>query len=137
MTLVVDASVALKWVLAEEGREATLDLLGETLIAPDFLILECANTLAMKVRTGQLDQATSANSLRLIAEEVQVTFWPSRPHMSAAHSLATLLGRSAYDSLYLALADAEGAVLVTADRKFADAVGRHPVFGQKVRLLQA
>lgn len=48
MSLVVDASVALKWVLDEEGRPAARALLlgNEPLHAPDFLILECANILA-------------------------------------------------------------------------------------------
>lgn len=134
MTLVIDASVALKWVLVEEGRDAALALIGEeTLIAPDFLILEAANTLAMKVRRGLLTEDAARESLHFLAEEVDVTFWPSHPHMVAAHNLANLLGRSAYDSLYLALADAEDATLVTADCKFADAVRGHRLYAARVR----
>src|SRR5438128_1584381 len=43
MTLVVDASVALKWVIDEEDSAAAMALLfGEPLAAPDFLAIECA-----------------------------------------------------------------------------------------------
>ena len=53
--LVVDASVAIKWVVEEEGSEAAAGLLdGSTLAAPDFLIPECANILWKKVRRGEL-----------------------------------------------------------------------------------
>ena len=55
MTVIVDASVALKWVLQEEGSEAAeLLLLEEPLAAPDLLIVECANVLWRKARRGAL-----------------------------------------------------------------------------------
>ena len=44
--LVVDASVAIKWVVEEEGSEAAAGLLdGPGLMAPDLLMPECANIL--------------------------------------------------------------------------------------------
>jgi predicted nucleic acid-binding protein len=43
---VVDASVALKWVIDEDGSEAAgALLLEEPLAAPDLLMVECANVL--------------------------------------------------------------------------------------------
>ena len=51
MTVVVDASVALKWVIQEDGSEAAEALLRqEPLLAPDLLIVECANVLWVKTR---------------------------------------------------------------------------------------
>ena len=53
MTVVVDASVALKWVIEEDGSEAAgALLLEEPLAAPDLLIVECANVLWAKARRG-------------------------------------------------------------------------------------
>ncbi len=41
--LVVDASVAIKWVVPEPGSDAALALLrGRQIFAPDLLIAECA-----------------------------------------------------------------------------------------------
>ena len=53
MTVIVDASVALKWVIEEDGSEAAgALLLEEPLAAPDLLIVECANVLWAKARRG-------------------------------------------------------------------------------------
>ena len=46
MTVVVDASVALKWVIEEDGSQAAGVLfLEQPLAALDLLIVECANVL--------------------------------------------------------------------------------------------
>lgn len=55
MTVAVDASIALKWVIEEDGsEEAGALLLEETLAAPDLLMIECANVLWAKARRGAL-----------------------------------------------------------------------------------
>jgi predicted nucleic acid-binding protein len=54
MTVVVDASVVLKWVIEEDGSEAAEALLlNDPLLASDFLIVECANVLWVKARRGR------------------------------------------------------------------------------------
>ena len=45
----IDASVAIKWVVQEVGTQEALALRSNALLAPDLLILECANTLWKKV----------------------------------------------------------------------------------------
>ena len=123
MTLIVDASVALKWFLDEEGRDEADALLGgEPLTAPDFLLLECGNTFAVKARRGQLDAAATRDYLVTLRHELGVRFRPSEPYMVTAHALALDLQRSAYDCLYLAMAIANGDQVVTADEKFERAV---------------
>jgi len=42
---VIDASVAIKWVVSEPGTQEALALRQHRLIAPDLLIAECANIL--------------------------------------------------------------------------------------------
>src|ERR1700738_2692376 len=55
MTVVVDASVALKWVIEEDGSQAAgVLLLEQPLAAPDLLIVECANVLSAKAWRGVL-----------------------------------------------------------------------------------
>jgi len=130
LTLVVDASVALKWVLDEDGADRAKAVLSgdEALLAPDFLLLEAANVLATKVRRGLITAAGARNSLSGLREGL-VRFAPSSTHLDRAHALAVELERSVYDSLYLALALAESAVLVTADGRFAQAVARSTYAG--------
>ena len=66
-TLVIDASVAVKWLLPEDGREEALrlqDLYQDEkidLIAPSLLGVEVANVLWKRARRGDL---TSAAALR-------------------------------------------------------------------------
>lgn len=135
MTLVVDCSVALKWVLLEDDREAALALIGQALIAPDFLCLECANVLAIKVRRGLLSAAQARASLKEIEDMPGLALRPMAAHVGAAQDLSLELGRTAYDCLYLALAVSENATLVTADERFARAVSANAAYAPLIRTL--
>jgi len=54
MSLVIDASVALKWVLDETGGEAASALLDEELIAPPLWLVEAANALWRRAQRGEI-----------------------------------------------------------------------------------
>ena len=65
-TFVVDASVAIKWVVAEDDSAQALALRKNSrLIAPDLLVAECANILWKKVQRGEIESqgARLANEL--------------------------------------------------------------------------
>jgi len=136
MTVIVDASVALKWVIEEEDSAAARTLLfGEPLAAPDFLIIECANVLWVKVRRGIMaGQDARAGLDAILATPVQLL--PSARHAVAAQAIALALDQTVYDSLYLAVALAEHAIMITADAAFAGAVREHGAYASAVRLLQ-
>jgi len=136
VSLVIDASAALKLVLEEEGSDRARALMSgaEPLIAPDFLMLEAANVLAIMVRRG-LMRAPDAQASLAVLDAAPITRMASAPHFAEAYRLAIGLSRSAYDCLYLAMALAEQAVLVTADRRFADAVQREPAYAAAIRIL--
>lgn len=59
MTLVVDASVAFKWFVMEDGADPALRLLagGEPMVAPDLILAEVCNAAWQSLRKGQLDPA--------------------------------------------------------------------------------
>ena len=57
-TLVIDASIAIKWVVEEDGTSEALVLRQKAkLIAPDLLVAECANIFWKKVQRGELLKA--------------------------------------------------------------------------------
>jgi predicted nucleic acid-binding protein len=136
LSAVVDASTAIKWLLTEEGSDRARALIGaEPLIAPDFLLLECMNILAMRVHRGLWRPADAEHGYGLLTS-IPMRLVPSHLHVQEAGRLAMQLPRqTAYDCLYLATALAENAVMVTADRRFAEAVRREPAYASAIQLL--
>jgi predicted nucleic acid-binding protein len=121
--LVVDASVAIKWLLREPGREEAVRILksfgqGEVrLIAPHLLVSEVSSGLCKHVRRGEI---TREQAEHLFSEFL--LYCPTLLHSPgvsrSALQLALLHGASAYDCLYLAWALEKRCDLVTADETF-------------------
>src|SRR5690348_3660963 len=133
MRIVVDASVAVKWVVNEPRTEAALALRDEELIAPALWLAEAANALWRHVRLGELNR----NQVLARLSELQtapVASLPIEPHVAKALELATEADHPVYDCVYLALALHQQARVVTDDRRFLAAAGRLNL-GERVRLL--
>ncbi|HRJ69617.1 MAG TPA: type II toxin-antitoxin system VapC family toxin [Beijerinckiaceae bacterium] len=122
MTLIVDASVAAKWLFDEIGSaEAHAIAERPDLVAPEFLMLECHHILWKRYRRQETTWA-AVIELQVGLQLAFETFFPDadlRPRaveLSLSHSLAI------YDCLYIALARSQRAPLITADdRQFAAA----------------
>ena len=135
MRIVIDASVAVKWVLDEPESRAAVALRDQELIAPALLLAEAANVLWRHARIGEI---TNDEVAALFSElrNAPVASIPIEPHLRAALELATEIGHPVHDCIYLALALHRRTHMVTADRRFASAVST-PALAGTVRLLTA
>ena len=123
MRLVVDASVAVKWLVAEEDAEVADQLAasGQELHAPRLMASEVANVLWRKARVGQIERADAGAAMALLAD-MPVRWNDDETVCADAVRLALALDHPVYDCVYLALAHRIGATVVTADRRFVTAV---------------
>lgn len=123
MRLVVDASVAVKWLVEEEYSDDAERLLEQDheLHAPRLLTSEVGNALWRKVRTGELE-LSRAGTLAAAISEAAVRWAEDEEVCADSVRLALALDRSVSDCVYLALAHRVGAKLVTADIHFANAL---------------
>ena len=135
MTVVVDASVAVKWVVPEPDSAAATALrsAGE-LIAPETWIVEAANALWKYVARGQLN-ATQAELRLAELRSAPVAASNIDQDIDDALELAIDLNHPIYDCLYLALALRLDAYVVTADRRFVALSGKRPDLAGRVRAL--
>lgn len=120
--IVVDASVVVDALIddASRGDEARARLDGERGLAPEVLDLEVIHAVGRLSRCGLIDDQRSAQALLDLA---------ALPYGRASHR--PLLGRTwelrnsltPYDAVYVALAEAADATLVTVDAAFAAVPG--------------
>ena len=120
MRITVDASVAVKWFVAEDYREEARILLGPgiSLYAPDLLLAESANAIWKKARRGEIGSAQPFVEGIITLPQV-VHFQSSELLLRDATSIALRTGHPVYDSLYIACARLTNSALVTADRTLA------------------
>lgn len=116
-TLVIDASIAVKWLIEEDGTPQALALRKKAkLIAPGQLVAECANIFWKKVQRGELSQEEALLAARLL-QAAEIELAPTRSLLESATRLAIELGHPAYDCIYLALAVDRSCRFATADQR--------------------
>ena len=134
--VVVDASLAVKWLVDEDDSdvaEALKDkwaLEGVQIAALPLLYNEVANTLLQKIKQGKLTEAGAVWEMRRFTTfNIEYINLPEfHPH---SIQLALRTGHpAAYDPSYLALAEHLGCEYWLADKKFYDRA--HPA-GYPVR----
>jgi predicted nucleic acid-binding protein len=129
-SLVVDASVAAKWMLSAQGellRQEVFQLLdaygaGEvSLLVPDIFWAECGNIVGKAVRQQRLSPVDA--DLAMLVHDA-----PAHPDHFVANRLPEALpiafnvGRSVYDCLYVAGAVQSETQFITADERLANAL---------------
>jgi predicted nucleic acid-binding protein len=121
-TLIIDASVAIKWVVQEDGTDAAIGLRQRfRFAAPDFIVAECSNIIWKKVQRGELARQEAIIASRLL-QQSDVELFSMRPLFEEATTLAIDLGHPAYDCVYLALARQIAMRFVTADKRLLQTI---------------
>ena len=122
--VVVDASLAVKWLVEEEysDRATALTRLwdeeGIQPIGPFLLPFEVANALHRRVARGEMDVEAAADLLQgMMAVGVALTETPDL-HRRALELASQLRQGAVYDAHYLALAESLDCELWTADQRF-------------------
>lgn len=127
-SLVVDASIALKWQVSEIWSDVASQLLadwvsqGVNIMAPSLLTSEIANALYKRVRRGEITIGDAVASMNdFLAFDIE---YVPLPTLSVrALEVADQFGlKAVYDAHYLALAEPEGCELWTADERLWNTV---------------
>jgi predicted nucleic acid-binding protein len=118
--LVVDASVAVKWLIRETESDAARSLLAlePVLSAPDILPVEFAGALTKKHRRRQLPAEEVRDALRDLSA-VDLTFVAAATLLDDAVEISLHGRHPLADCLYLAMARRTGVRLATFDGKLA------------------
>lgn len=124
MIVVLDASAVLELLLNRPAGEAVarhFEALPPALVAaPHLLDVEVGQGLRRFERRGELDDAALHCALENLAG-LPIVRYPHAPLLSRALELRRNV--TVYDAVYLALAEALPAVLLTGDRALTDVPG--------------
>ena len=134
MKYVLDANVALKWVLNEPESPQAVQLREEfrngihELLAPDIFPIEVAHAVARAERRGAVAVGDGFQKMG----DVFTTMPDLHPYLpllprAFAIAIASRARIGVYDRLHVALAEQEGCELVTADTRMMNSLrNSHP-----------
>jgi predicted nucleic acid-binding protein len=131
MKVILDASVAVKWVIPESDSPQALALRTDignqvhTASIRDTFPIEVAHALTRAERRGVLLQKDAIVKLMDVLS-TPLDVHPSLPLLARAVEISSQARIGVYDCLYLALAEQESCIFVTADQRLA-AIGHSAV----------
>ena len=98
---------------------AAESLIGRTdLMAPDVLLVEAANVLAKKVRSGQIPRAQADEGIKFLQVNVSQLV-SSVPLLARAIDFSVAMSHPVYDCIFLACAEAASGQVATRDGRLA------------------
>ena len=125
--IVLDASAAIDWLLQTatgQHIENRIYSRGESLHAPHLLDLEVAQVLRRLVRESTVSALRADHALQDLLS-LRLTRYPHFAFLPDVWRMRHNL--TAYDAVYVALADKLGATLITRDARLASASAAHGV----------
>lgn len=128
--VVVDASLAVKWVVGEPYSSEARALLdhwrddGRRLLAPALFLYEVTNALAKRIQRSQLTLEQAKERLRFFQESGPLLQQIGSVHPRALELMERFGLPTAYDAHYLALAEYQRCECWTADERLWNTVKR-------------
>jgi predicted nucleic acid-binding protein len=115
MKLVVDANICVGWFLNVPYREQAMQVLrpGYSMLAPEWIMAEVTSVAWKMARAGVIHDETVYRMLRDLP--AYFSLFSMTELSPVAYRLSRVLNHSPYDCFYIALAERENALLVTAD----------------------
>ncbi len=117
MIYIIDANIAIKWTFQETFSEIAERIAEESLIAPDFILVEAANVIWKKYRKGEINISLIDQCLLDIKDAIS-SFILTTTIFRDSLQIAATLDHPVYDCIYLATAIHTQHPLVTADKTF-------------------
>ena len=128
---VVDASVAVKWFVLEEGSTQAVALTaGHRLLAPTLITLEVSSAFSKKLRRELMTLQSARRDMAALPRYFDEIV-DHDTLLPAALELSVELGHHLYDCVYLEMAVRTRVPLITDDAAFHAKVGRSSL-GQHV-----
>jgi predicted nucleic acid-binding protein len=121
--IVLDASVVVDLLIRPAEETGALRARVRTAsiaYAPHLMDVEVINTLRRHVLNGRIDQISARRAIRRLTA-MRLRWWPHKSLLGRAFALRDQL--TAYDAIYVAMAEATGATLLTRDARLAGATG--------------
>lgn len=123
MIAVVDTSALLRLFIPDgpipdglEGFFRGVETGTHVVIAPELLIVEATNVVLKKQRRKEVSADEAAGLISLL-EKMPIRYFGHHALYKSTHHIATETGLTAYDALFLALAQDRGAALFTVDER--------------------
>ncbi len=129
--VVVDASIAVKWVLTEDGTADARSLLAQWIvarlqpIAPSWFACEVANVVYRRARAGEMTLDGAKILLNTVLAIVALRDAPGSDAVRAIEMADSARQQTPYDACYLALAEREQCDYWTDDARFVKAAAPH------------
>jgi predicted nucleic acid-binding protein len=126
---VIDASVLVKFFIPEILSEKAEELNARSmegdlrLLAPDLIFAEVGNILWKKLRMKELIRSEAEEIVDAIVS-VPLEIETSKALSPFALDLGLAYGITVYDAIYVSLAKVHETILVTADKKLVEIMGK-------------
>ena len=123
MTVVIDPSALVAYLLEESGFEKIRDLIAAGVDSPALLVMESSNAILEASKNNRIDREAAGEAIQVMLSllESNITIHDEADVLENAFDIAADHGLTTYDSIYLALAKKLHGGLASRDRRQIEA----------------